>query len=96
MREGDISQPQIFNMRDNSRAYRILLLMDKMEFHVADISTDYDRIKSAALRQKQDNEVELWINSHLEGTFIKLPESFQNCSELSVWFKNETKPLAKK
>ncbi len=96
MQEGDISQPQIFNMRDNSRAYRILLLMDKMEFHVADISTDYDRIKSAALRQKQDDEVELWINSHLEGTFIKLPESFQNCSELSVWFKNETKPLAKK
>lgn len=96
MKEGDISKPEMFNMRDNSRAYRILLLMDKMEFHIADISTDYDRIKSAALKQKQDDEVEKWINSHLDGTFIKLPKSYKDCSELSVWFSNETKPLAQK
>ena len=96
MKKAQISQPEIFNMLDNSRAYRIIYLMDKLDFHVANINTDYDRIKSAALAQKQKKEVKKWINSHLSGTYIKLPQSYKKCSELSVWFKSETKPIIKK
>ncbi len=96
MKKGDITQPEIFNMLDNSRAYRILYLMDKLNFHVASIESDYDRIKSAALARKQEEEFVKWINSHLNGTYIKLPESYKKCSELSVWFSNETKPISQK
>ena len=96
MKKGDITEPEIFNMMDNSMAYRIVYLMDKLEFHVADIETDYDRIKSAALAQKQEEEVKKWISSHLEGTYIKLPEIYRDCPELSVWYENETKPIVKK
>ena len=96
MKKSDISEPEIFNMLDNSRAYRIIYLMDKLDFHVANINTDYDRIKSAALDQKQKKEVIKWINSHLSGTYIQLPQSYKKCSELSVWFKSETKPTIKK
>jgi hypothetical protein len=67
--------------------------MDKLEFHVANPESDYDRIKSAALLKKQKDEVRKWINSHLNGTYIKLPESFKRCPELSVWFENQTNPL---
>jgi len=96
MKKGEISKPEIFNMLDNSRAYRIIYLMDKLDFHVANIDTDYDRIKSAALDQKQKQEVRKWINSHLTGTYIKLPQSYKKCSELSVWFSNESKSLTQK
>ena len=96
MKKGDITQPELFNMLDNSRAYRIIYLMDKLDFHVANIESDYDRIKSAALAQKQEDELSKWINSHLHGTYIKLPESYKRCSELSVWFSNETKPISQK
>ena len=93
MQNGDITKPDVFNMLDNSRAYRIIYLMDKLEFHVANPESDYDRIKSAALLKKQKDEVRKWINSHLNGTYIKLPESFKRCPELSVWFENQTNPL---
>ena len=83
-------------MLDNSRAYRIIYLMDKLDFHVANITTDYDRIKSAALEEKQRKEVKKWINSHLSGTYIKLPQSYKECSELSVWFSSETKSIIQK
>jgi len=96
MEKGDISEPEIFNMLDNSRAYRIIYLMDKLDFHVAKIESDYDRIKSAALAKKQEDELKNWINSHLNGTYIKLPELYKECVELSVWFSNETKPISKK
>ena len=96
MKKGDITQPEVFNMLDNSRAYRIIYLMDKLDFHIANIESDYDRIKSAALAKKQEDELRKWINSHLNGTYIKLPESYKNCSELSVWFSNETKPIFQK
>ena len=96
MTKGEITQPELFNMLDNSRAYRIVYLMDKLDFHVANIESDYDRIKSAALANKQEDEVMKWINSHLNGTYIKLPESYKECSELAVWFSNETKPISQK
>ena len=96
MNEGEITEPEVFNMIDNSMAYRIIYLMDKLDFHVANIQSDYDRIKSAALSAKQELEVKKWINSHLEGTFIKLPENYRGCPILSVWYANETKPLVKK
>ena len=96
MDEGEITEPEVFNMIDNSMAYRIIYLMDKLDFHVANIQSDYDRIKSAALSAKQELEVKKWINSHLEGTFIKLPENYRGCPILSVWYANETKPLVKK
>ena len=96
MKKGDITEPELFNMLDNSRAYRIIYLMDKLDFHVANIESDYDRIKSAALAQKQEDELSKWINSHLHGTYIKLSESYKRCSELSVWFSNETKPISRK
>ena len=91
LKEGETTEPQVFIMPDNSRAYRIVYLMDKLEFHTANIATDYDRIKSAALNQKQDDELSKWISSHLNGTFIKLPKEYKSCSELSVWYENETK-----
>ena len=96
MNEGEITKPEIFNMLDNSRAYRIIYLMDKLDFHLANIDSDYDRIKSAALAKKQEEELKKWINAHLEGTYIKLPESYKDCLGLSVWFSNETKPISQK
>lgn len=90
LKEGDITEPEMFNMMDNSIAYRIVYLMDKLEFHVADIKSDYDRIKSAALVSKQEKEVTNWINSNLGGTYIQLPEDYKNCPDLSVWYMNQT------
>lgn len=90
IKEGDITEPEMFNMMDNSVAYRIVYLMDKLDFHVADIASDYDRIKSAALAAKQEEEVKNWINSHMDGTFIKLPNDYKDCDILSVWYMNQT------
>lgn len=82
------SEPSMMILPDNSRAYRLLFLMDKLEFHVADIETDYDRIKSAALEKKKSDIMKAWIITHMTGTYIQLPEEYKDCEILSVWYAN--------
>lgn len=90
LQKGKASQPTMMTMPDNTRAYRILFLMDKLEFHVASIETDYDRIKSKALSVKKEEEMTKWIQNNLDGTYIRLPESYKYCSRLSIWYANES------
>lgn len=90
LEEGAFTDPEPFTMRDNTTAYRIIYLMDKEEFHMASIETDYDRIKAAALANKKEKALEAWINKGLVGTYIKLPEVYKNCEGLEVWYNNET------
>lgn len=85
------SKPSMMVLPDNSRAYRILFLMDKLEFHVANIDTDYDRIKSAALEKKKNEIMKSWIVEHMGGTYIQLPEDYKDCEILSVWYLNSAK-----
>ncbi len=65
--------------------------MDKLDFHVASIETDYDRIKSAALDIKKQKELKKWVSKYLANTYIKLPETYKGCDRLSAWYENETK-----
>jgi peptidyl-prolyl cis-trans isomerase SurA len=91
LEKGKASLPTIMTLPDNSKAYRILFLMDKLEFHVASIENDYDRIKSSGLEIKKQKEMKKWVAKHLGDTFIDLPEEYKGCDRLSVWYDNETK-----
>lgn len=91
LEKGKASEPTMMTMPDNTRAYRILFLMDKLEFHIASIETDYDRIKSKALSVKKEKEMKKWIQSNLDNTYIRLPEEYRDCADLSIWYKNESK-----
>ena len=91
LEKGKASLPTVMTLPDNSKAYRILFLMDKLEFHVASIENDYDRIKSAGLEIKKQKEMKLWVAKHLGDTYLKLPLNYKGCDRLSIWYDNETK-----
>ena len=91
LEKGKASLPNVMTLPDNSKAYRILFLMDKLEFHVASIENDYDRIKSAGLEIKKQKEMKLWVAKHLGDTYLKLPLNYKGCDRLSIWYDNETK-----
>lgn len=90
LEEGDFTEPELYSMRDNSTAYRIIYLMEKENFHMASIETDYDRIKAAALEAKKEKAFKEWIAKGLSGTYIKLPEIYKACEGLEVWYEHET------
>lgn len=54
--KGDISEPKSFTMgeeNNSKRAFRIVRLDNKIPEHVASLKQDYERIKNAALQNKQ-------------------------------------------
>lgn len=89
LKPGEFSKPMLFNEeRTQEQAYRIIFLKSQTEPHEANLKDDYDRIKTAALQQKEDVELRKWINSKIKETYVKL-DNYYNCEQLKKWQKTE-------
>ena len=82
--EGDISEPKEFNIgnqNNTKKAYRIVRLDRSVPEHVANLEQDYERIKSAALQQKQMRVIEEWISNLRDEVYIEykipIPENYK-------------------
>jgi peptidyl-prolyl cis-trans isomerase SurA len=85
LKVGSTSGAELIQLQGGKNAYRLTHLMEKIEFHVGTIETDYAQIKKAALAFKKRESVEKWVGEKIEGTYIKLPEQCQQCDNLKVW-----------
>ena len=65
--------------------------MEKIDFHVGTIETDYAQIKKTALAFKKQKSIEEWVDEKIEGSYLKLPEECQKCENLKVWNKQKKK-----
>ena len=85
MKKDEVSKPELIQIPGGKNVYRIVKLMDKVEFHTADISTDYNQIKEAALANKKQTVIDAWVKEKLKDTYLKLPSEISNCEELKIW-----------
>lgn len=72
--EGDISEPKEFNIGSNNntkQAYRIVRLDNRVAEHVANLEQDYERIKNAALQEKQFRILSDWIAELKKDVYIE-------------------------
>ncbi|NGP89082.1 peptidylprolyl isomerase [Fodinibius halophilus] len=82
--QGDISEPKKFNMgneNNSKKAYRIVRLDDRIEEHTASLKQDYSRIKTAALRQKQQKEFAKLLDKLRQEMYVEykisVPEKYK-------------------
>lgn len=70
---GDISEPKAYdpNGANSGKAYRIIRLDELIPEHIADFETDYERLKSISLRQKQAYEFQKWLNELRDDIYIE-------------------------
>lgn len=78
LREGDISNPKPYNIGEENNtkpAYRIVRLDKQIPAHTASLETDYNLIKSYALRQKKMRVMRNWMKDLEEQVYIdyKIP-----------------------
>lgn len=85
MKKGDMSNAEIVQLPGGKSAYRIIKLMDKVDFHTANIESDYDKIKQSALAAKKQKSVDIWIGNKLADTYLKLPAECEKCESLKIW-----------
>lgn len=86
MQVGEVSEPVVYQKRDGSKAYRLVKLLLVTEPHRANLKDDYQRIQVAAKGEREDELLKEWIANKIKGTYIKLDDSYENCSFQYNWF----------
>lgn len=87
LEDNEISAPLMEEDRSGLKKYKILMVSNRFDEHKADYSTDYVRIKSLALKEKQLNEIQEWMQDKIENTYIYLNKSNRNCDFVNNWIK---------
>ena len=54
------------------KKYKILMVSNRYDEHVANYSLDYSKIKSLALKEKQLKLIQKWMNEKIESTYINV------------------------
>lgn len=85
MKVGEISPVLPYKTRDNKDANRIIWLKSRTEPHVVNLEQDYQRIQEQALMKKQQEEVNKWVASKLEGVHIRIVDEYKYCKFANNW-----------
>lgn len=87
LNEGGISEPFQIETANGAKAIRIVMVVDKVKPHRANLEDDYDKIKNAAIEQKKSKVIQDWVNDKAGDTFIKIMEdSYKHCDFTYNWF----------
>jgi len=87
LKTGEISKPVPMRTDDGKQAYRIVYLKSRTEPHTANLKDDYDKIQNMALQNKQNEEIQKWINNRLKSTYINIIDNSYNCTFKNNWIQ---------
>ncbi len=91
LKVGDIAGPELAQMRDGSRVYRIVMLKDVTDAHTANLKQDYQFIQTLALNKKQSEVMNEWISSHVNRFYLKVDERYNTCKFKYNWISTTAK-----
>jgi peptidyl-prolyl cis-trans isomerase SurA len=86
MKVGDISPvfPMINSKQKNVVA--IVKLKSKTEGHKADLSDDFQALRSMVEEEKQKNILEKWLDNKIKETYIRIDDKWKNCDfQMKGW-----------
>ncbi len=85
---GEISRPIEIRDQRGKLSYKLLMIKNRTEPHVANLKSDYHFLQEAALSVKKQEEIEQWIIKKQSNTYIKIDDSFKNCKyQNKGWIK---------
>jgi len=91
---GSVSEPAFFRTPDEKEGYRLLKVHNKTEAHVADLATDYQRIKQAAMAEKKQEALQTWVSDKLKTTYVWVNNTYLQCEFDQNWIKNSQSEYA--
>lgn len=86
---GEVSKPVVISDPRSKPGYQVLKIVKRTEPHRASLEKDYQKIKTAALAEKEQNKLQDWIKNNVGKTYIKLNlEYCTNCEFQQPWIAN--------
>ena len=82
MKVGDITKPIRFEDPREGTKVRILYYKARYPAHKANLEDDYEKMKAATLRRKEDEVLEKWFVTAKEDVFIDIDPAYDRCNVL--------------
>lgn len=87
LKPGEFSEVFFDENPQQQKMYKFLVLKNKTESHIADISKDYVKIKDLALQKKKAEAIEKWAQEKIGDTYIKVNDQYRKCGFDYNWMK---------
>jgi peptidyl-prolyl cis-trans isomerase SurA len=82
MKVGDITPPIRFEDPREGTKVRILFYKARYPAHKANLEDDYEKLKAATLRRKEDEVLSKWFVTAKEDIFIDIDPAYDRCDAL--------------
>jgi peptidyl-prolyl cis-trans isomerase SurA len=92
LKPGEMAGPEIAQMRDGSKVYRLIYLKSVKEAHKINLSEDYQRLQQMALSQKQKQALNNWIVERANNFFVRIDDTYSGCPFTYNWIPTTQKP----
>lgn len=83
----EISAPLLEEDPSGLSKYKILMVSNRFDEHLADYSKDYPKIKELALKEKQLKTITEWMKEKIEDTYVYVNKDSKYCSFENNWLK---------
>tara|TARA_R110000787_G_scaffold105825_5_gene213379 strand:- start:3777 stop:5150 length:1374 start_codon:yes stop_codon:yes gene_type:complete len=77
--------------RGGKKMYKVLIMKDRTDTHIADMIEDYVKVQSLALQKKKQETIARWSKEKIGDTYIKISKDFQKCTFEKNWTKQTSK-----
>ena len=89
LKDNEISYPMLEeDPRGGGPKYKILMVTNRYDEHVADFAKDYTKIQQLALTEKQYKAIKKWMDEHIEDTYVSVNDSKKECDFANNWAKD--------
>ena len=90
LQKGEMSDVFYDEEREGKKMYKVMIMNDRTNTHIADMVDDYVKVQNLALQKKKQETIAKWSREKIGDTYIKISKEFQKCT----FDKNWTKEIA--
>lgn len=87
LEEGVVSNAILEYDRTGKAFYKLLMISDKKEEHIAEYGKDFLKIKDLAIKEKQIETIAKWQEEKINETYIKITGEYRDCEYTNNWLK---------
>lgn len=73
--------------RQGKKMYKVMIMKDRTNTHIADMVKDYVKVQNLALQKKKQETIAKWSREKIGDTYIKISEEFRKCNFDKNWTK---------
>jgi peptidyl-prolyl cis-trans isomerase SurA len=91
LKKGEITVPFYDETRTGEKMYKVIIMKDRTDTHIADLVNDYVKVQSLALQKKKQEAIAKWSKEKIVDTYIKIGVGYTKCTFERNWKKLASK-----